>query len=289
MFFDRSTGSLSGATITTYLLEKSRVVGCPSGERSYHFFYMLLGALDRLQSAETTSADVDGKDSFSWNFGQGDLGLIDDPMAYSYTRPEGSSSRDDVTLPGVTEEEKAQETFKTLLLLGVERDSICSLIQLVAAILHLSHIVFVSEDADSEGENAKIDRSGDSGKALSFAASLLGCSGEELELVLCTMQRAGIRTKQNTVQAAASRDGLAKLLYTKLFDWVIRRSNESLSHEGMEDEGESPRSGPLHGAQSHGKKGFHISVLDIFGFESFVSICLHMIVFNFVVYLFVYL
>jgi myosin-5 len=56
--------------------------------------------------------------------------------------------------------------------------------------------------------------------------------------------------KELLLQAADSRDALAKAIYDGLFEWLVERINESLGF------------GELH-------EGRSITILDIYGFESF--------------------
>lgn len=70
---------------------------------------------------------------------------------------------------------------------------------------------------------------------LEAAAALLGVDKAALERVLTTRVRQtmeGPITSPLTVKAAAeTRDALAKVLYSKLFDWLVERINESIGED----------------------------------------------------------
>ena len=60
MHFDRK-GTIAGAEIKTYLLEKARVIHQTQGERNYHIFYQVCAASTQqkmLQDLGVSTADV---------------------------------------------------------------------------------------------------------------------------------------------------------------------------------------------------------------------------------------
>ncbi|KAH7423020.1 hypothetical protein KP509_12G036000 [Ceratopteris richardii] len=120
---------------------------------------------------------------------------------------------------------------------------------MLAAVLWLGNITFRVMDNDN---HVYVDDN----EAVSHAAKLLKCSRTHLMDALCTRKmRAGhesIVQKLTASQAIDSRDALAKAIYAGLFDWLVLRINKSLE-VGKHYSGRS------------------ISILDIYGFESFVK------------------
>ncbi|KAL0353717.1 UNVERIFIED_CONTAM: Myosin-2 [Sesamum angustifolium] len=91
-------------------------------------------------------------------------------------------------------------------------------------------------------------------KTVSNAACLIGCGIQDLMLALSTHSiQAGkekVARRLTLRQAIDTRDSLAKFIYGSLFDWLVEKINVSLA------------TGKQHTGRS-------ISILDIYGFESF--------------------
>ena len=128
------------------------------------------------------------------------------------------------------------------------------IIGLVAAILHLGNIEFVEKGNEAKVLDARM---------LDFPAYLLGVSKEELvEKLTSRMMRTGgvgrrssmYKVPLNSIQSTATRDALAKFLYSRLFDFIVNAVN--IAMEALS-------------SQIKGTKNLSIGVLDIYGFEIF--------------------
>ncbi|KAJ6843986.1 myosin-17-like [Iris pallida] len=219
--FDKN-GRISGAAIRTYLLERSRVCQINSPERNYHCFYLLCAA----PPEEIAKYKLENPKSFHY-LNQSDcyeLDGIDDAHEYLATRRA-------MDIVGITEEEQE------------------AIFRVVAAILHIGNIDF----AKGEEIDSSVLKDEKSRFHLNMAAELLMCDAQGLEdalikRVMVTPEEVITRTL-DPGSAIVSRDGLAKTVYSRLFDWLVDKINVSI--------GQDPNSKSL------------IGVLDIYGFESF--------------------
>ncbi|KAF5458800.1 hypothetical protein F2P56_022803, partial [Juglans regia] len=219
--FDKS-GRISGAAVRTYLLERSRVCQISNPERNYHCFYLLCAA----PPEDREKYKLGNPKSFHY-LNQSDcyeLDAIDDAHEYLATRRA-------MDIVGISEEEQE------------------AIFRVVAAILHLGNIEFAKGDeADSS-----VIKDEQSRFHLNMTAELLNCDAKSLEdalikRVMVTPEEVITRTL-DPVAAVGSRDALAKTVYSRLFDWIVDKINNSI--------GQDPNSKSL------------IGVLDIYGFESF--------------------
>ncbi|KAF7822772.1 myosin-2 isoform X1 [Senna tora] len=154
---------------------------------------------------------------------------------------------DCMTIDGVDDAKRFNKLMKALDVVRICKEDQELVFKMVAAVIWLGNISFKVTDNDNHIEVVDDE-------ALNSAARLMGCSSQELKVTLSTRKiQAGKDTiaKRLTLwQATDTRDGLAKFIYASLFDWLIEQVNKSLAV---------------------GKRctGRSISILDIYGFESF--------------------
>ncbi|KAL0399344.1 UNVERIFIED_CONTAM: Myosin-2 [Sesamum radiatum] len=127
------------------------------------------------------------------------------------------------------------------------RDDQEQVFEMLAAVLWLGNISFRVIDHENHIDVVAND-------AVSNAACLIGCGIQDLVLALSTHSiQAGkekVARRLTLRQAIDTRDSLAKFIYGSLFDWLVEKINVSLA------------TGKQHTGRS-------ISILDIYGFESF--------------------
>jgi myosin-5 len=224
------TGKVTGASISTYLLERSRVVNISSPERSFHIFYQIVyGSSDDLKERLHLSNDAD----------------YFDYLAQSKT----------FTLDTIDDKEGFIKTLNAMKIIGLDGQQILDVLNCVAAVLHLGNIKFETDDKATADE-AVISSDPKSIRGLEVASSLLGTSPKELENAL--MRRAiviageRIEKRFNVLESTESRDSLAKSLYSRLFDWLVSAINKKIGSVGGSE-----------------RTPLTIGILDIYGFESF--------------------
>ncbi|CAI0433987.1 unnamed protein product, partial [Linum tenue] len=219
--FDKH-GRISGAAIRTYLLERSRVCQVNDPERNYHCFYLLCAApQEEIEKYK-----------------------LDHPKTFHYLNQSKCFE-----LVGVSDAHDYLATRRAMDIVGISAKEQEAIFRVVAAILHLGNIVFTKgKEVDSsvpKDEKAKFH--------LKTTAELLMCDAVALEDALCKRvmitPEEVIKRSLDPQSAAISRDGLAKTIYSRLFDWLVDKINNSI--------GQDPTSKCL------------IGVLDIYGFESF--------------------
>ncbi|XP_041995210.1 myosin-11-like isoform X1 [Salvia splendens] len=152
-------------------------------------------------------------------------------------------------LDGVDDSKEYLTTRRAMDIVGISDEEQDGIFRVVAAILHLGNIEFAKE-SDGDASHPKDDQSR---FHLKTVAELLMCDEQCLEDSLCKrvmVTRDETITKSlNATDAAVSRDALAKIVYSRLFDWLVDKINNSIGQDSTSK--------------------LLIGLLDIYGFESF--------------------
>ncbi|XP_034461939.1 unconventional myosin-XIX isoform X1 [Hippoglossus hippoglossus] len=188
---------LVGASVQTYLLEKTRV-GCqPANERNFHIFYqMMKGATDEQRK--------------EWKMPHGQR-FVWLPKAEK-----------------TVEEDCFHETVEAMVHLGINKERQRQIFEILAALLQLGNVNFSS----STDESQPCDIEEQSQDFLQRAAELLCVPAVELQR--CLRVRTLKAGKQSVLkpcsQAECSmrRDCLAKVIYAHVFEWLVTFINNSI-------------------------------------------------------------
>jgi myosin heavy subunit len=223
---DNRSACLIGSSFQTYLLESNRVVSHVQDEGNYHIFYQMLAAPSAVKN------ELLGPD---WSEAT--------PYDFRYLNRCNRGIKDNVL-----DASNWTYTLKALIIFGWDGNELERLIRALGIILLLGNIEF-REGNDNKTQIAEL-------ADLIMLSNSLGIPAEELELALTqrTIQTAHdlLLVPLTPEQANDARDALAKVIYTRIFETIVRQINFLTS---------SPPTAA--GTQKT------IALLDIFGFESF--------------------
>lgn len=191
----KENGVVQGAVVQKYLLEKSRITSQGTFERNYHvFYYLLFGANEK----ERENLFILPTDAYNY------LNCKNIKIANTDERYEFSRLKQSMEMVGFSVK-KQRQVFSVL-----------------SAVLHIGNVEFVPKRGTYHYDESVQIRNLN---VISIISRLLNLKKETLLTALTSKK---VRASEETVvmqyklpEAIATRDALAKCLYSALFDWIV--------------------------------------------------------------------
>ena len=255
-FADDGRHKLLSAGVTSYLLEKARIVHQARGERNYHVFYEIF---------QHPSASSKFK--------------LSNPRSHVYV----SSFSGEYERADISDSEQLAKTLEAMRVLGFASEDIERVLEIVAGVIHLGDVKFAPQKAGEASSVANPDK-------LKLCAEMLGlpcgtCSESSftrpektLADVLCVRRMMVSAPGSNgeeemfvkmlsPQQAEEARDALAMTIYERLFAWIVWRVNHSMG--GAQHAASASSKSKHYSTEKAEERKFRVGILDIFGFEVF--------------------
>ncbi|KAJ8956801.1 hypothetical protein NQ318_014215, partial [Aromia moschata] len=203
-------GSIEGARIDQYLLEKSRLVSQNLGERNYHIFYSMLYGLPKEEKKRLDLAD-----------------------AAAYTYLNGGRT---LICQGKDEIQEFSDVMAAFKVLNFSENEVTDIFSLLAAILHLGNLKFksgtaVHSDTSEVGDAALNEK----------IARLLGVNKFDLSEALTkrTIYAHGdpVISTLSKEQASESRHAFVKGIYGQLFIMIVNKINSVICQTKLTSKG----------------------------------------------------
>ncbi|XP_069480762.1 unconventional myosin-IXa isoform X2 [Ambystoma mexicanum] len=239
-------GTVRGAYVEKYLLEKSRLVYQEHNERNYHvFYYLLAGASDE----ERLAFHLKKPEEYHY-LNQ----MTMRPHRQSWDDYYSDSETDCFSVEGEDLKHDFERLQLAMEMVGFLPKTRRQIFSLLSAILHLGNIRYKKKTYRDDS----IDICNP--EVLPIVSELLEVKEELLFEALIARKTVTVGERlvlpYSLSDAITVRDSMAKSLYSALFDWIVFRINHALLNTKDLEEN---------------TKTLSIGVLDIFGFEDYES------------------